>query len=64
MQRRDGYIQWPSLYNQVLEMVPQSKLPGFHIASINPGGMVMRFNGNLMLILLGQKLSSHRLCVM
>ncbi len=55
MQQRDGYIQWSSLHNQVLEMVPQSEPLGFHIASINSGGTVMRFNGNLMLILLGQK---------
>jgi hypothetical protein len=64
MQRRDGHAQGSSISNQVLEMAPQSKPPGFHIVSINPGGNVARFNGNLMLILLGQKLSSHRLCVM
>jgi hypothetical protein len=64
MQQRDGHAQCSSIRNQVLEMAPQSKPPGFHLVSINPGGNVARFNGNLMLILVGQKLSSLRLCVM
>jgi hypothetical protein len=41
MQQRDGHAQCSSIRNQVLEKAPQSKPPGFHIVSINPGG-----NGN------------------
>ncbi|KAH9539430.1 hypothetical protein CY35_15G057000 [Sphagnum magellanicum] len=31
IERRDGHAQWSSICNQVLEMAPQSKPPGFHI---------------------------------